>query len=206
MGVVRFDPFREMDRLQNEVNRLFEGYTSAPGDRRDGPAIAGQSGVPGRVWSPSVDVAENQNEIILRAELPGLKQEDIDIELTGDTLTIRGERKFESEERKDSFVRVERSYGRFQRSFTLGVPVEAERVSATYRDGILEVHLPKSEATRPRKVQVTSGNNVLDVHNVLSVTIRGELWSMPYPLEILLRSDIDLETGQVVLHDQSQGT
>jgi len=154
-NIVRFDPFRELDRLQNEVNRLFDGYTAPTQEGRP-------SGVPaafaGRLWSPAVDIAENQNEIVLHAELPGLKQDEIDIELTGDTLTIRGERKFESEERKDSFVRVERSYGRFQRSFTLGVPVEAERVSATYPDGILEIHLPKSEATRPRKVPVTSGN------------------------------------------------
>ena len=154
-NIVRFDPFRELDRLQNEVNRLFDGYTAPTQDGRSGSAPAAYAG---RLWSPVVDIAENQNEIVLHAELPGLKQEDIDIELTGDTMTIRGERKFESEERKDSFVRVERSYGRFQRSFTLGVPVEAERVSATYRDGMLEVHLPKSEATRPRKVQVTSGN------------------------------------------------
>jgi Molecular chaperone (small heat shock protein) len=151
MGIVRFDPFREMDRLQNEVNRLFEGYTSMPGDRSS-------SGLSNRLWSPAVDVAENENEIILRAEIPGMKQDDIDIELTGDTLTLRGERKFENEERKENFVRVERSYGRFQRSFTLGVPVQHEKVSATYRDGLLEIHLPKSEETKPRKVQVTSAN------------------------------------------------
>lgn len=154
MGIVRFDPFRELDRLQSEMNRLFEGYTGAPERSNGGQLVQG-----GRIWSPSVDVAETQNEIVLRAELPGMKQEDIDIELTGDTLTIRGERKFENEERKESFVRVERSYGRFQRSFTLGIPVQHDQVKASYRDGILEVHLPKSEETKPRKVAVTSDNN-----------------------------------------------
>jgi HSP20 family protein len=104
-----------------------------------------------------VDVAENENEIVLRAEVPGMKQEDIDIELTGDTLTLRGERKFENEDRKETFVRIERSYGRFQRSFTLGVPVQHDAVRASYRDGVLEIHLPKSEETKPRKVQVTNG-------------------------------------------------
>lgn len=148
MGIVRFDPFRELDRLQNEVNRLFEGYTAQPTER--------SAGVPARVWSPAVDVVENENAVILRAELPGMRQEDIDIELTGDTLTLRGERRFENEERKDNYVRVERSYGRFQRSFTLGVPVQHDKVNATYRDGVLEVTLPKSEETKPRKVQVTS--------------------------------------------------
>jgi HSP20 family protein len=103
-----------------------------------------------------VDVAETQDGIVLRAELPGMRQEDIDIELTGDTLTLRGERKFENREQRENFVRVERSYGRFQRSFTLGVPVQHDQVRANYRDGVLEIVLPKSEATRPRKVQVTA--------------------------------------------------
>ncbi len=154
MAIVRFDPFRELDRLQNEVNRLFEGYNNT-GERPS--AMTQANGPAGRVWSPAVDVAETQNEIVLRAELPGMKQEDIDIELTGDTLTLRGERKFENEERKENFVRVERSYGRFQRSFTLGVPVQFDAVTASYRDGVLEVHLPKSEDTKPRKVQVSAG-------------------------------------------------
>ena len=152
-NIVRFDPFRELDRLQSEVNRLFDGFTGPQGEGRSTAMTA--TPFSGRMWSPSVDVAENQNEIVLHAELPGLKQEDIDIELTGDTLTIRGERRFENQERKDDFVRVERSYGRFQRSFTLGVPVQGDKVSASYRDGVLEIHLPKSEETKPRKVQVT---------------------------------------------------
>lgn len=155
MSIVRFDPFREMDRLQNEVNRLFEGYLAPDG--RVVPGAPMQSG--GRLWSPSVDIAESENEIVLRAELPGMKQEDIDIELSSDTLTLRGERRFEDEERKQNFVRVERSYGRFQRSFTLGVPIQQDKVQATYRDGILDIHLPKSEDLKPRKVQVTAGNS-----------------------------------------------
>lgn len=150
MGIVRFDPFRELDRIQSEMNRLFEGVNTGP-ERGTGLVQNG------RLWSPSVDVAETENEIVLRAELPGMKQQDIDIELTGDTLTIRGERKLENEERKENFVRVERSYGRFQRSFTVGVPIKADSVSATYRDGILEVHLPKSEENKPRKIGVTAG-------------------------------------------------
>ncbi len=159
MGIIRFDPFREMDRLQNEVNRLFEGYNNGA----SAPATEGRGQSPapfaGRLWSPAVDVAETGNEIVLRAELPGMAQDDIDIELTGDTLTLRGERKFEAEERRDSFVRVERAYGKFQRSFTLGVPVQHDAVTATYQDGVLEVHLPKSEANKPRKVQVTSATH-----------------------------------------------
>lgn len=154
MSIVRYDPFRDLDRLQSEMNRLFEGVIAPTGERGTGQMTQST-----RVWSPAVDVAESQTDIVLRAELPGIKPEDVDIELTGDTLTLRGERKFESEERKDDFVRVERSYGRFQRSFTLAVPVNADAVKASYKDGVLEIHLPKSEANKPRKVQVTSASN-----------------------------------------------
>ncbi|GAB4464549.1 MAG: Hsp20/alpha crystallin family protein [Armatimonadaceae bacterium] len=151
MGIVRFDPFRDLERIQNEMNRLFEGYNNVP--ERSGSGLMQQS----RLWSPTVDVAENENEVVLRAELPGMKQEDIDIELTGDTLTIRGERKFENEERKENMIRVERSYGKFQRSFTLGVPIKSDDVKASYRDGVLEIVLPKSEETKPRKIGVNAG-------------------------------------------------
>jgi HSP20 family protein len=138
-----------MERLQSEMNRIFDGLNNTP-DGRTNSLMQG-----GRMWSPSVDVAENAQEIVVHAELPGMKQDDIDIELTGDTLTLRGERKFENEERKENFVRIERSYGRFQRSFTIATPIQHDKVTASYRDGILEIHLPKSEEQRPRKVQVT---------------------------------------------------
>ncbi|MBC7806270.1 MAG: Hsp20/alpha crystallin family protein [Akkermansiaceae bacterium] len=151
MSIVRYDPFRDLDRLQSEMNRLFEGVIAPTNERGTGQMTQAT-----RLWSPAVDVAETQTEIVLRAELPGLKPEDVDIELTGDTLTLRGERKFENEDRRDSFVRVERSYGRFQRSFTLAVPVNADAVIASYKDGLLEIHLPKSQANKPRKVQVTA--------------------------------------------------
>lgn len=150
MGIVRFDPFRDLERIQSEMNRLFEGIGNAP-ERHPGTGLTQG----GRLWSPSVDVAETESEIVLRAEIPGMKQEEIDIELTGDTLTIRGERKFENEERRENFVRVERSYGRFQRSFTVGVPVKSDEVRATYKDGVLEIVLPKSEENKPRKIGVT---------------------------------------------------
>ena len=139
MGVLRFDPFREMERLQSDINRVFE-----------------ERNAPNRPWAPAVDVLETETELVVRAELPGLKQEDIDIELTGDTLTLRGERTLQSEEKRENYVRVERAYGRFQRSFTVAAPIQHDQVSASYRDGILEVRLPKSEANRPRKVPVVA--------------------------------------------------
>ena len=148
-NVVRFDPFEDMGRLQREVNRLFEDSSRPAG--RGGAELASA-----RTWAPAVDIFEDRDEIIVRADLPGLKLENIDIELTGETLTLRGERKFEDTSRKDNYVRIERAYGQFQRSFTIAVPVRQDAVKASYKDGLLEVHLPKSEEVRPKKVQVTS--------------------------------------------------
>jgi HSP20 family protein len=149
-NIVRFDPFEDLARLQREVNRLFE-------DSNRGNGRGGTEMTSARTWAPPVDIFEDGNEIVFKVELPGLKQDQIDIELTGETLTIKGERKFEDTQRKENYIRVERAYGQFQRSFTIPVPVEHDSVKASYRDGILEVHLPKAEATKPKKVQVTTG-------------------------------------------------
>lgn len=155
MEMIRLDkgPFDSLARLQDEMNRLFERSFGTFPSRRVSP----QEFISERIWSPVVDVYEDQDNIVLRAELPGMKQDEIDIDLTGDTLTIHGERKFADEERKDNYVRVERAYGEFKRSFTIGMPIQAEKVKATYRDGILEVTIPKSEEVKPRKVKVNVG-------------------------------------------------
>ena len=144
MSLVRWDPFRELESLQEGVNRLFQESMVRP--RRDVPTA--------RVWAPPVDVMEDEDKIFVKAEIPGMKKEEIDIEMTGDTLTIKGERKFELEEKKENFVRVERSYGSFQRSFTIGVPVKAAEVKAGYKDGILEITIPKAEEVKPKKVEI----------------------------------------------------
>lgn len=144
MSLARWDPFRDLEALQEDVNRLFQDTMARP--RREAPAS--------RVWAPPVDVAEDDDQIAVKVELPGMKKEDIDIELTGDTLTIRGERKFENEEKRDKYVRVERVYGRFQRSFTVGVPIKADELKAAYKDGILEITIPKAEEVKPKKVEV----------------------------------------------------
>ena len=135
------DPFDTLLRLQ-------DAFSPRPAQPREH--------VSSRVWSPMVDVYEDGNAIVIKADIPGMKQEDIDIEMESDLLTIRGERKFEDEARRDSYVRVERQYGTFQRTFTIGVPIEADKVSATYRHGILELTIPKAEVTKPKKVQVIS--------------------------------------------------
>ena len=137
------NPLEMLMRFQDDLNRSLNPRSAQPREH-----------VSQRVWSPSVDVFEDSDHIIIKADLPGIKQEDIDIEMTGDTLTIKGERRFEDEQRRENYVRVERSYGSFQRSFTIGIPVESDKVAATYRNGILELTIPKAEATKPKKVQV----------------------------------------------------
>ena len=149
-NIVRFDPFEDMARLQREVNRLFDDSSRPTGRAGSEPAFA-------RTWAPAVDIFEDREGIMVRADLPGLRLEDIDIELTGDTLTLKGERKFQDAQRKDGYVHVERAYGQFRRSFTIGSPVRNDAVKASYKDGILEVYLPKSEETKPKKVQVSAG-------------------------------------------------
>jgi len=144
MNLVRFDPFRDLEALHQNVNRLFQ---DALGDQK---AESGTS----RLWAPLVDVAEDDEKIVVKAELPGMKREDIDVEMNGDTLTIKGERKFESEEKKENYIRVERAYGTFQRSFTIGVPVQTAKVKASYKDGVLEVAVPKAEEVKPKKIDV----------------------------------------------------
>ena len=147
-NIVRFDPFEDMVRLQREVNRLFEDNGRA--------GRGGAEHASARTWAPAVDIHEDADTITVKADLPGLRQGDIDIELHGDTLTLKGARDTDTQ-RKDNYVRVERSYGQFQRSFTIGVPVKADAVSAAYKDGVLEVTLPKSEETKPKKVSVSAG-------------------------------------------------
>jgi HSP20 family protein len=105
-------------------------------------------------WMPSVDVKETDQALTFYVEVPGMRQEDIDVELVGDVLTIRGKREFSEEEKREDYVRIERSYGSFQRSFTIGVPVKADEISATYRDGILTVVVPKADEVKPRKIEV----------------------------------------------------
>lgn len=107
-----------------------------------------------RPWSPAVDIAENENELVLTADIPGVKLEEIDIRLEEGTLTISGSRNFENEEQKGGYHRIERSYGSFQRAFSLPESVDPEKVSASYDNGVLKVTLPKKELAKPRSIKV----------------------------------------------------
>jgi len=146
MAIVRFDPFRELTTMHDRINRIFgEMYT-----RRGDDDILSRGD-----WIPPVDIFENdKHEIVIQAEMPGLKKEDIDLRVENNTLTLRGERKRESEVKEDHYHRVERAYGMFSRSFSLPSTVDAGKVSADYKDGVLTVVLPTREEARPRQIQV----------------------------------------------------
>jgi HSP20 family protein len=145
MSIVRYDPFRDLRTLQEEVNRLFSTNLSRS---------FGDEGIGRGAWAPSVDIYENKDQIVLEAELPGMKQEDFDLSLENNVITLRGERKFEKTDETDNYHRVERSYGSFTRSFTLPQTVSAEGATAEYNNGVLRVTLPKREETKARRIDV----------------------------------------------------
>jgi HSP20 family protein len=147
MAIVRFDPFRDLTSMQDRINRIFgEAYLRSNTD--DDVTNRGD-------WRPPVDIYENdKHEIVLRAELPGLKREELDIRVENNTLTLRGERKHDAEVKQESYHRVERTYGAFSRSFSLPTTVNPEKVSATFADGVLTITLPMREEAKPRQIQV----------------------------------------------------
>ena len=150
MAIVRWEPLRELSSLQSEMNRLFNTAFDAP---------SGSSGPALRRWVPAMDLVESGDQFVLRADLPGMSEEDIQIELEDGTLTVSGERKAEHKESKDSFQRIERAFGSFSRSLTLPDGVDAEAVSASFDRGVLEVQIPKPEQHKPRKISIGVGDS-----------------------------------------------
>jgi len=148
MNIVKYDPFREMRSLQDEVNRLFASNFSR----------GGENDLMRGAWSPQVDIFENKNEIVLEAELPGIKPEDVDISIENNVLTLHGERKFEKKDESDNFHRVERSYGSFTRSFTLPSTVSSENANAEFENGVLRLTLAKREEAKPRRIEIKVGS------------------------------------------------
>ena len=149
MALVRWEPAREINSLQQEMNRLFSTFFDTPGS---GPG----NGV--RRWVPAMDLVETDDSFVLRADLPGLSEGDVNIELEENDLTVSGERKAEHEERKEGYYRVERATGTFRRSLTLPEGVNADAIGATFDKGVLEVKIPKPEERKPRKVQIQVGD------------------------------------------------
>jgi HSP20 family protein len=147
---MRWAPYHGLSGLQEQVNRLFE--TSFPG-RSDNSALT--------TWAPAVDIYETENELVVKADLPDVNEKDLDVRIENNTLTIRGERKFEKKVEEENYLRVERTYGSFSRSFSLPNTVNSEAIKAEYKNGVLTVELPKRAESKPKqiKVNVTTGNN-----------------------------------------------
>ena len=148
MALIRWEPVRvrELGTVQSEMNRLFNSFFDTP-TTGNGRAL--------RRWVPAVDLVETETEFVLKADLPGMSESDVNIEVEDNVLTISGERKSESEERKAGYHRVERSYGSFRRTLRLPDGVDPEAVKATFANGVLEVTVPKPAQQLPRKVQIS---------------------------------------------------
>lgn len=143
----------ELENMRRDLSQLVSsGLTggSRGGTISEGPKQDGSS----RAWVPAVDVTEDESAITIHAELPGMKKEDIDIQLTGETLTLRGERRREDSERGENYHRIERQYGQFLRTFHIETSLDADKVTATYEQGVLTVSLPKQEVNRPRQIAI----------------------------------------------------
>jgi HSP20 family protein len=141
----RWDPFHGLGDIQSEMNRLFDSWTGRPA-----PA-AGD-----RMWLPAVDVHETKDDFVLTFDVPGVSEKDVHISITGDLLTVKGERRFEREStgEESTYHRVERLYGKFERSVQLPTMVKTDKVKASYRDGVLTVTLPKAEEVKPREIKI----------------------------------------------------
>ena len=145
--LTRFQPFRDFGSLEGQVNRLFREFNRGTDEL-----------LTGGTFVPPADIYEDEHSITLKLEVPGMEEKDIDIRLENNTLTVRGERKFEKEEKEENFHRIERSYGSFARSFTLPNTVETENVQANYENGILEIKLAKREEAKPKQIKVNAGS------------------------------------------------
>jgi HSP20 family protein len=147
--IAHWDPIRGLATLQEQMNRLFE-VTLFPGRSSDSALTT---------WSPTVDIFETENELVVKADLPDLNEKDLDVRVENNMLTIRGERKLEQSVSEDNYVRVERAYGSFSRSFSLPNTVNADAIKAEYHNGVLTVGMPKREESKPKQIKVSVASN-----------------------------------------------
>ena len=142
----RFEPFRGVAALQEQINRLFQ----------DGMERAGEDSSL-TTWAPAVDIYETEHELVVKADLPEVDPQDLDIRVENNILTLRGERKFESKVTEDKYLRVERTYGSFSRSFSLANTVNSEAIKADYKNGVLTLSIPKREEAKPKQIKINVG-------------------------------------------------
>ena len=160
--LTRWDPFREFSTLQDRMNRSFR---DSYGDREEALTTS--------TFAPPVDVYEDEHNITLKIEVPGIDEKDIDVKIENNTLTVHGERKFEKEEKEENFRRVERQYGSFTRQFTLPNTVDPEHVQATYEKGILKIQLAKKAEAKPKQIKVNVGSEKTLEGKEVKSTIRA---------------------------------
>jgi len=144
MAIIRWDPFGDFMTLRDRMNRLFEDMSSSK-EEKDFMT---------RAWAPSVDIYENENEVVLAAEIPGVDEKDVEIKVEDNNLILKGERKFEKEAKEENYHRIERSYGSFFRSFALPAYIEQDKIEAEHENGVLRVRMPKKPELKPRKVKI----------------------------------------------------
>ena len=154
MALVRWEPVRELTSIQNEMNRLFNTFFDTPT-----PGNGGNGGSSPRRWIPAMDLVETDEHFVLKADLSGLAEGDVNVEVEDNVLTISGERKAEHEDKREGYVRVERAFGTFRRSLTLPEGINPEAVQASFENGVLEVRIPKPEERKPRKISIGVGNS-----------------------------------------------
>ena len=145
MAIVRWEPLRDLMMTQREFDRLFREAFS--------PAL-GEGEVSTRTWAPPVDIFENGDNLVLKAELPGINPDDVEIRVEDNTLYLKGERKFEKEVKEQNYHRVERSYGTFTRTFSLPNSIDSDKVAANYKDGVLTLTMPKKEEAKPKTIKI----------------------------------------------------
>ena len=146
MELVRWNPGRELFDWHNQINRVFDDFFS--------PALSGGENVSMWDWHPVVDIYDNDDTIVIKAELPGVDKKDIKVDVNGRILTLKGERSTDNEVKEDDYYRRERSFGKFERSFTLSADVDPDKIKADFKDGILKLNIPKPEAHKPKQISV----------------------------------------------------
>jgi HSP20 family protein len=147
MAITRWDPFREVVAMQNRMNHLFRDMSE------------GESPLTTASFVPAVDIYEDSKKVVLKLEVPGIEEKDLDVRVENNTLTVKGERKFEKEEKEENFHRIERRYGTFFRSFTLPSTVDTEHINASYTNGVLNLELSKKPEAQPKQIKVNAGGS-----------------------------------------------
>ena len=142
MSLIKWDPFRELDTLHSRLGNFLGREWERP--------------MSTTAWNPSVDIFENDNDVVVKAELPGLDAKDIELKLENNVLTLKGERRFEKEATEENYHRIEREYGTFSRSFSLPMAVNEDKVAAEFKDGILKIVLPKKEEAKPKPIKIAA--------------------------------------------------